>query len=199
MIGAVVENIIGGYLHPRASARRMLDAGHGIEVALQMLVLAFVVREIFMVITPGARPEGVAVSLVGYLVSFFDALMSFAVITTLACYVGRIFGGVGTMRDSAVVLGWYTLVTSFVVPLVMPALMRIYEAAAATAEDPSAPVPLPAGPAMIMLATSSIVLWMLASYIAELHRFNRTLSVLSVIIGIALAVSVLVSSFLPLA
>jgi len=112
MIGAVVENIIGGYLHPRASARRMLDAGHGIEVALQMLVLAFVVREIFMVITPGARPEGVAVSLVGYLVSFFDALMSFAVITTLACYVGRIFGGVGTMRDSAVVLGWYTLVTS---------------------------------------------------------------------------------------
>lgn len=199
MIGAVVENIIGGYLSPRASARRMLDAGHGIEAALQMLLLAFLIREIFMVITPGARPEGEAVSLVGYLIAFFDALVSFAVITTLACYVGRIFGGVGTLRDSAIVLAWYTLVTSFAVPLAMPALMRIYEAAAATAADPSTPVPLPAGAAMIMLATSSFVLWMLASYIAELHGFTRTLSVLSVIIGMALALSLLVSSFVPLA
>ena len=57
MIGAVVENIIGGYLHPRASVRRLLDAGHGLDAALTMVALAFLVGEIFVVITPGVRPE----------------------------------------------------------------------------------------------------------------------------------------------
>ena len=40
MIGAVVENIIGGYLHPRASVRRIIDGGHGFGVALLMVLLA---------------------------------------------------------------------------------------------------------------------------------------------------------------
>jgi len=53
MIGAVVENIIGGYLHPRASVRRILAAGHGLDVALLMVVLAYLVREIFFIVTAG--------------------------------------------------------------------------------------------------------------------------------------------------
>lgn len=199
MIGAVVENIIGGYLHPRSSVRRLLAAGHGLDAALQMLVLAFVIREIFMVITPGARPDGMALSLAGYVIAFVNALISFGVFVALACYVGRLFGGRGTFTDTALVLAWYTLVTSFVVPLVMPSLMQIFEAVAATAADPGSPAPLPGGATAIVLATSGVCIWLLSAYVAELHGFARTLSVLSVIIGMALALSLAVSAVVPLA
>jgi len=198
MIGAVVENIIGGYLHPRASVRRLLAAGHGFEAAIQLAVLAFLFREIFMVVTPGARPPGMSMTVVGYFIELFDAMISLAVFATLACYVGRMFGGRGTLKDSAIVLAWYSVVTSFIIPLAMPALIRIFEAAASSAADPGAAVEMPAGPALIVLATSGIFMWLLAAYIAELHGFARTLGVLSVIIGMALALSLAVSTVVPL-
>jgi hypothetical protein len=163
-----------------------------------MAVLAFLIREIFMVVTPGARPPGMSMTAIGYLIELFDAMISFAVFTTLACYVGRMFGGRGTLKDSAIVLAWYSVVTSFVIPLAMPALIQIFEAAAASAADPGTPAEMPAGPALIVLATSGIFLWLLAAYIAELHGFTRTMSVLSVIVGMALAVSLAVSTVVPL-
>ena len=120
-IGAVVENIIGGYLHPRASVRRLLTAGHGLDVALLMVLLAFLVREIFFIVTPGARSETVSLSLGRYVLHLVDALLSFAVFSVAICYVGRLFGGQGSLRQTGLVLAWYLPVTIAVVPLVLPA------------------------------------------------------------------------------
>ncbi len=200
MIGAVVENIIGGYLHPRASVRRMLAAGHGLDVALMMVVLAFLVREIFFIVTPGALHETAGLSLGRYFLSLVDALISFAVFSTAICYVGRVFGGKGTFRQTGLVLAWYLLVTSAIVPLVLPAVLRIVEAAeAAAAAAPAEPVVLPAGAALIVLVSSGILMWLFASYVAELHRFARTWSVLAVIIGLSIPFSMIASALLPLA
>jgi hypothetical protein len=196
MIGAVVENIIGGYLHPRASVRRMLAAGHGLDVALTMVVLAFLVREIFFIVTPGARPETESLSLGRYVLHLVDALLSFAVFSTAMCYVGRIFGGKGTFRQTGLVLGWYLLVTSAVVPLVLPAVLRIVEAAEAAAVASTAPVALPAGAAMIVLVSSGVLMWLFASYVAELHRFARTWRVLAVIVGLSIPFSMVASALL---
>jgi hypothetical protein len=196
MIGAVVENIIGGYLHPRASVRRMIAAGHGLDVALMMVVLAFLVREIFFIVTPGARPETESLSLGRYVLHLVDALLSFAVFSTAMCYVGRIFGGKGTFRQTGLVLGWYLLVTSAVVPLVLPAVLRIVEAAEAAAVAPTAPVALPAGAAMIVLVSSGVLMWLFASYVAELHRFARTWRVLAVIVGLSIPFSMVASALL---
>ncbi len=197
MIGAVVENIIGGYLHPRASVRRLLDAGHGLDVALTMVVLAFLVREIFFIVTPGARHEMAGLSLGRYFLSLVDALISFAVFSTAICYVGRVFGGKGTFRQTGLVLAWYLLVTSAIVPLVLPAVLRIVEWAEAAAVAPTAPVDPPAGAALIVLVGSGVLMWLFASYVAELHRFARTWSVLAAIIGLSIPFSMIASALLP--
>ena len=200
MIGAVVENIIGGYLHPRASVRRLLNAGHGLDVALMMVVLAFLVREIFFIVTPDARPETMGLSLGRYVLNLVDALLSFAVFSLAICYVGRLFGGKGSLRQTGLVLAWYLLVTSAVVPLVLPAVLRIVKAAEAAAAAPAAlPAALPAGAALIVLVSSGVLLWLLASYVAELHRFARTWSVLAAIIGLSIPFSMIASALLPLA
>ena len=197
MIGAVVENIIGGYLHPRASVRRLLDAGHGIDVALTMVVLAFLVREIFFIVTPGARHDTSGLSLGRYFLSLVDALISFAVFSTAICYVGRVFGGKGTFRQTGLVLAWYLLVTSAIVPLVLPAVLRIVEWANAAAVVHTAPIDPPAGAALIVLVGSGVLMWLFASYVAELHRFARTWSVLAAIIGLSIPVSMIASALLP--
>ena len=199
MIGAVVGNIIGGYLHPRASVRRLLDAGHGLDVALLMVVLAFLVREIFFIVTPGARPEMVSLSLARYFLHLVDALLSFAVFSVAICYVGRLFGGKGTLRQTGLALAWYLLVTSAIVPLVLPAVLRIVEVAEAAAAAPTAEVVLPAGAAMIVLVSSGVLMWLFASYVAELHRFARTWTVLAAIIGLSIPFSMIASALLPFA
>jgi hypothetical protein len=199
MIGAVVENIIGGYLHPRASVRRLLAAGHGLDVALMMVLLAYLVREIFFIVTPGMQPETASLSLGRYALHLVDALLSFAVFSVAICYVGRLFGGKGSLVQSGLVLAWYLLVTSVVVPFVLPAVLRIVEAAEAAAAAPAAAVSLPAGSALIVLISSGVLMWLFASYVAELHRFARTWSVLAAIIGLSIPFSMIASALLPLA
>ena len=199
MIGAVVENIIGGYLHPRASVRRLLTAGHGLDVALTMVVLAFLVQEIFFVVTPGAGPETTGLSLGRYFLHFVDALLSFAVFSTAICYVGRVFGGKGNFRQTGLVMAWYMLVTSPVVPLARPAMQRILEAAEAAAVAPTAPVALSAWVMLIVVVSSGVLMWLFASYVAELHRFARTWSVLAVIIGLSIPFSMIATFLLPFA
>ncbi len=199
MIGAVVENVIGGYLHPRASVRRLLAAGHGLDVALTMVVLAFLVREIFFLVTPGARHETAGLSLGRYFLHLVDALLSFAVFSVAICYVGRVFGGKGTLRQTGLVLAWYLLVTSAIVPLVLPAVLRIVEWAEAAAVVHTAPIDPPAGAALIVLVGSGVLMWLFASYVAELHRFARTWSVLAAIIGLSIPFSLIATALLPFA
>jgi hypothetical protein len=195
----MVENIISGYLHPRASVRRLLNAGHGLDVALTMVVLAFLVREIFFIVTPGARLETASLSLGRYALHLVDALLSFAVFSVAICYVGRIFGGKGTLRQTGLALAWYLLVTSAIVPLVLPAVLRIVEAAEAAVAAPVEPVGLPAGAALIVLVSSGVLMWLFASYVAELHRFTRTWRVLAAIVGLSIPFSMIASALLPFA
>ena len=176
MIGAVMENLIGGFLHPRASVRRLLAGGHGLDAAVAMVILAFVVREIFFILVPGGRPEAASFSLVHYALGLVDSLITFGLFSLAVCYVGRVFGGEASFQQTGLVVSWYLLVTSVIVPLALPAVVNIIEAAKQGAEAPG-------GSAMVVFAAAGVMLWLLASYIAELHRFERTWQVLLVLIG----------------
>jgi len=138
-------------------------------------------------------------SLSQYLLHLVDALLSFGVFSVAICYLGRLFGGKGTLRQSGLVMAWYLLVTSAVVPLVLPAVLRIVEVAEAAAAAPEAPVVLPAGSALIVLVSSGVLMWLFASYVAELHRFARTWSVMAAIIGLSIPFSMIATALLPLA
>ncbi len=201
MIAALAENIIGGYLHPRTSVRRLLAAGHGLDAALSMVMLAFLMREISFIVTPGAAPstgiETAGLALGRYFLHLVDALLSFAVFSMAICYVGRVFGGKGTFRQTGLVLAWYLLVTSLTIPLLLPPVRRIAEAARAAAEAPAEAVALPGGAALIVMVSSGVLLWLFASYVAELHSFNRTWGVLAVILGLAVPFSMIASGLVP--
>ncbi|HUF87824.1 MAG TPA: hypothetical protein VMM59_10630 [Thermohalobaculum sp.] len=189
MIQAVMENLIGGYLHPRASVRRLLAGRHGIDAAVAMVVLAWVVREMFFILVPGGRQGGEGVSFVYYLVGLIDSLITFGLFSLMVCYVGHMFGGKANFPDTALVVAWYLLVTSIIVPLILPAVISIVEAARAGTE-------VPGGPGFVVMASSAVMLWLLASYIAELHRFARTWQVLGALLGFSILFSFVFSGLM---
>jgi len=101
MIGAIVENLIGAFLSPRRSVRRLIDGGFGIDAALLLVLLGFAVRQIFVLITPGVLPEGTGISLSEYLMELMQSYVTFGFMTMLVYHVGRFFGGEGTLIGSA--------------------------------------------------------------------------------------------------
>lgn len=189
MIGAILENIIGGYLHPRASVRRLLKGGHGIDAALSMVLLAWIVREMFLILVPGGRPAGDTFWAFYYLRGLIDSLITFGLFSLAICYVGRLFGGKANFQETALVIAWYLLVTSIIVPLVLPAVLSIVESARA-GDEPSG------GAGLVVVASSAAMLWLLASYIAELHRFERTWTVLAVLLGFSILFSFVFSGLM---
>ena len=198
MIGAVVENIIGGYLHPRASVRRMLGAGHGLDVAFTMLALVVVVNEIFMIITPGLMPDPPGPVLERYISHIRSVLISFGIFSTLICFVGRAFGGKGTFPQTVLVLAWYELVTCALFPLIQSAMVQVFDAVRAVDAAADQPLEIPAAPFIVLFISCGVTLWLLAAYIAELHGFARVRNVLAMIFGLLIPLSMLASIFIKI-
>ena len=198
MIGAVFQNVLGGYLHPRTSVRRMLDAGHGIDTALLMVVLAYLIVTIFTILIQGERPSADGVSLGVYVFGLIANVVIFVIVTAIVFKVGRFFGGKGTWAEAALAMGWFTLVTSVIEPLTLPARIHVTEmmAAAAGGEqvDPGA---LPAGEVAMFMVVSAIILWLFACYVAELHRFTSTWKVLATVLGLSAAISMVLTALVP--
>ena len=197
MIGAVVENMIGGFLHPRASVRRLLAGEHGLDAAIAMVLLAFLVRQILLVITPGARPEELSAIPVGwYFSQLVQLLFVFALLSAVVYAVGRMFDGKGTFHQSGLVIAWYLLVTSVIDPFALVAWMQVSEAARAAEAGGAEAVNIPAGAMLGLIACLIIATWLFASYVAELHRFASTWSVLGAVVGLSFLFSLVFSALM---
>ena len=199
MIGAVVENIIGGYLHPRASVRRMLAAGHGLDGIALMVTLAFLLRMIFLIVVPGAGPERTGIQIGWYLAELATFLIIFALLSLVVYSVGRFFGGKGTARETGIALAWYLLVTSVIDLLFLTAMVPVVDAGEAMAASPAHPIDVPGWALVVFVASIGIATWLFASFVAELHRFARTWNVLMAIVGLAMAFGLLASAVMQLA
>ena len=195
MIGAVFQNVLGGYLHPRASVRRMLDAGHGIDAALLMVVLAYLIVTIFTILIQGGRPSAEGLSLGVYVIGLIANVMIFAIVTAVVFKIGQFFGGKGTLAETALAMGWFTLVTSVIEPLTLPARIHVTEMMAAAADGEQVdPGVLPAGEVTMFMVVSAIILWLFACYVAELHRFASTWKVLATVLGLSAAFSMVLTA-----
>jgi hypothetical protein len=192
MIGAVVQNVIGGFLRPRASVRRILDGGHGFDVVLLMVLLAYLAREIFVLLIPGARPGDTGFMLAQHLQALIQRFVSFGLLSALVYGAGRLFGGTGTWLETNLAMAWYLLVTSVVVPLALPAVIHLAAVVDAAGDGPVAPVEIPAQPLVMFMVASGIMIWLFACYVAELHRFARTWNVVAVILGLSAAFSFII-------
>ena len=90
MIGAVAQNVLGGILRPRASVRRIIDGRHGFHVALLMVLLAFLVREILVLLVLGPRSEDSGLQLGVHLQAVIEGMISFLILSALVYGVGRV-------------------------------------------------------------------------------------------------------------
>lgn len=193
MIGTVFENIIGGFLHPRASVRRVLAMKPGIDAILLMVLLAFAIRGMIAVLLPADAFGAEQKSFGQYVAILFSTYIGFAIEVTLICYIGRAFGGVGDMRTTATAIAWYHVVTSVVEePVALIARTNI-QAVMDLAENPDAAAP-PGGLALIGLVAGCLLIWLFAAFIAELHGFKRTLGVLAAMVAMLLLPALLLMS-----
>ncbi|HSF94108.1 MAG TPA: YIP1 family protein [Thermohalobaculum sp.] len=191
MIGALFENLFDAFLRPRRSVRRLIDGGHGLDAALLLVLLGYLARAIFVLVTPGARMFDGAMPMAGYLIGLIEAYLTFGILVIAVHHVGRLFGGTGTLPGAAIAMAWYQLVVSVLTPFVASASVAFIEAVKAASENPDTPPELPGGSMLILSLSLCVMMWLLASYVAELHRFERTWNVLSVMIGLSMGISIL--------
>jgi hypothetical protein len=197
MIGAVVQNIIGGIFRPRASVRRIIDGGHGFDVVLLLVLLALLVRQIFVTLVLGDRSQNDGLQLGMHFSALIEGAISFMILSSVVYGIGRVFGGSGSWRETNLAMAWYLLVTSVFVPLALPAMIHVAEAVAAAEGGAVGPVEIPGSLLAMFAVASGTMLWLFACYIAELHRFARTWSVVAVMLGLSVALSFAVMALVP--
>ena len=195
MIADFFRWIAQGYLAPRASVRRLLDGGYGIETIIGLLLLGYLISSILMLLVPADIPQTGNV-IARHTAGLFSMAVQFSLFGALIYWVGRMFGGVGTLPETYLVLAWYVLVTSFLVPLPMSLLAMVQPI-----EGPDGTLVAPTEPVVgniVILAMVAIALcfWLLVRYVAELHGFKNTWGVLGVFFGASFVFGILMSSIL---
>lgn len=197
MITAVVENVIGGYLRPRRSVRRIIDGGHGFDAVILMVLLAYLLREIFVLLIPDARSGDAGFDLGFHVVALIERFVSFLLLSAVVFAAGRFFGGTGSWRETNLAMAWYLLVTSVIAPLALPAVVHISNVVAEAGGGPLPRIEMPVGALAMFMVASGIMLWLFACYVAELHRFTRTWNVVAVILGVSAGLSFAVMALAP--
>ena len=179
-----------GYTAPRHTMRRLLDAGYGLQVALTFLALAFLIEAILAILF-GGRAGGVSLGV--YFVNAALQLAVFFLLSGLIQAVGRAAGGQGTLAGAQLVVGWQALVTSPLTPLTI-GFASAFRGQPDIAGDAAAPVEVPAGGGFLALLYVAISFWLMANYIAELHRFRNTWGVLGALVGVTFACGIVLVS-----
>jgi hypothetical protein len=188
-MGNLVGMIIEGYLAPRRSMRRLLDAGHGLETALMFLALAFLIEAILATVF-GGRGGGLTLGV--YLVNIGLQLAVFFLLSGLIQGIGKAAGGKGTLAGAQLVVGWHALVTSPLTPLTLGFASAFR--AQAPQDGGAAEVQIPAGGGFLALLYVAIAFWLMANYVAELHQFRNTWGVLGALVGVTFACGVVLVS-----
>lgn len=181
--------MIEGLVQPGNSARRILAADLGLDAAVLIVVLAYVLQAILQILLPGARalPEGVSqVPIALHLLNVLLQVMLVSLLSLMIFGVGRLFGGAGTRKQAFVIVAWHTLVTTLLAPVFLIGMARI------AAGEALAPVLL-----VLMVGAGSFWLWVLAVYTAALHDFRSPWGVMGVMLGISFMLSALLMSMVP--
>ena len=184
MIGSLPRAIAEAYAAPRRSARRVLDSGNGIEAALVMLALAYLVQAILTVLFVSS-----GIGIAGHFLAIIQQVFVFFVLSGLIYGIGRMAQGTGTMEGAQLIVGWHALVTSVVSPLAIGV-----SAAAFQPENADAEAGMPAGLGLLAFLYVAISFWLMANFVAELHSFRSAWAVLGSIVGITFALAILVAS-----
>ena len=115
----IISRIVEGYVAPGRSVRKILDANPGMGAVLLMVLFSYLATAILTLMF-GSLSGGTGVSPFGF--HFRGLLVQFAtffVYSTLVFQIGRLAGGTGSRIQTYTAMGWHSLVTSFLTPLML--------------------------------------------------------------------------------
>lgn len=180
MKAGFAQALVQGFTAPRLSARRILDSGGGVQLALMMVALSYLVQAIFSILL---MPGGFGIG--GHLLAIIQQVIIFFLLSGLVYGIGRMAGGTGSLLGSQLVVAWHALVTSVISPLAIGISAATFRAQA-SGEIPSAVL-------LLGVVYVAISFWLMANYVAELHGFRSAASVLGAIIGLTFAFAILLA------
>ena len=125
MISAFLGRILEGFRSPRGSVRRVIDGGHGLDIAIAMVVFSYLAGSIVAILVPGGRPGDIGLPIVLHTVGIAVQIGSFFVLSLAAFGIGKLFGGKGTLDQAYLTIGWHTLVTTVLAPLFVYAVSQV--------------------------------------------------------------------------
>lgn len=178
------RRMVEGLFAPRRAARTVLAMNLGVEHAVQIALLAYVVQSIIAIAMPGVRADaltGEGLPVAYHALNLIAQVLIVGLVGLAIWSVGRLFGGTGTRDQAIVLVAWHALVTTLLTPLFL-----IGASAAAPDAAPGA------GTLLIFAVAVAQYMWVLACYTMELHGFRNPWGVL----GAMVAVTVLFSSLL---
>lgn len=178
MLQTIFQTYLQSFLKPRAALREVIDRVDGFDGVLIIVGLASALNAIVIVLAVmlfGAAIDGGALEIA--LQSLVLGLANFLLSTLVMHGVGKLFGGQATIKDSAVAMAWYMLVSVAFAPFlaVAPPLID-----GETAEI-----------GIVHIIIYPLLIWLGVNYIAEAHRFRSAARVAGVMFGLAFAISVL--------
>ncbi|MGF1553452.1 MAG: YIP1 family protein [Paracoccaceae bacterium] len=181
--------MIEGLFAPRRSARRVLAAGWGLDVAVLLAVLAYALQAILAILVPGARPETAEGSLPlgAHLINLLRQLAVVGVEGFAVWGLGRLFGGTGSREGALILVAWHAFVTTLLAPFFLFGQASLREG------DEEA-LPLLLLVALALALAQSI--WVLAAYATELHGFRNPWGVVGVMVAVMMLLSTIVVSLL---
>lgn len=182
----LARDMVEGLFAPRRSARRVLGAGWGLDVAVLLAVLAYVVQAIVAILMPGARTglEGEGLPVAFHLINLLVQLAVVGVVGLAVWGLGRAFGGEGSREGALLLVAWHAFVTTLLAPLFLLGQ-------SAAREDAEAMSPF----ALVLFAVAvAQYLWVLAAYATELHGFRNPWGVVGVMVAVMMLFSTVVIS-----
>lgn len=174
----ILSRIVEGYTAPARSTRRILDTGIGMDAILLMVLFSYLVTAIITTAFSGL-PDGMSFGfhVRGIILQF----VTFFVYSTLIYHIGRMAGGTGDRLQTYAALAWHALVTSFLTPFML-GLGGAMPDAGITPENQAEVMADLQGPLLLAMFGGIISLWLMASYVRELHGFQSTWSVLGALV-----------------
>jgi hypothetical protein len=184
----LARDIFEGLFAPRRSARRVLHAGWGLDVAVLLAVLAYAVQAIVAILMPGAR-AGLDAQGAGVAFHFANLLVQLALVGLVGLAVwggGRAFGGAGTREGALVLVAWHALVVTPLTPLFL-----LGQSAAREEAESASPLAL-----LVFAVAVAQYLWVLAAFATELHGFRNPWGAVGVMVAAMMLFSSVVISLI---
>jgi len=196
MIPDFLRAVVSGFLAPRRSVRAIIDRGremgHGLGVAVLLVLLAHLIAAILQNLTPGAETLESGGVVDRHVFALIQQFAWFFILSGLAFIIGRAAGGTGTRVEMQLAIGWHAVVTSFLTP-VFVRFAAAFDSIDVKGGMAELPPELEGGTVLpFTFAAAVIVFWLLAQYIAEVHRFRSALGVLGVVVGAMVAAAFLI-------